>query len=60
MLFRSPAAWERAIANVRGVAEGRENMLPALIDAVHANATLGELSDAMRAAWGEHREAITL
>ncbi len=38
----------------------RRNLLPALIEAVKAYATLGEISDRLRAAWGEHRELITV
>jgi methylmalonyl-CoA mutase N-terminal domain/subunit len=37
-----------------------ENVMPALIEAVHAYATVGELADRLRAAWGEHRELITV
>ena len=37
-----------------------ENVLPPLIEAVKAYATLGEMSDRLRAAWGEHRELITV
>ena len=37
-----------------------ENLLPALIEAVKAYATVGEISDRLRAAWGEHRELITV
>jgi len=31
-----------------------------MIEAVGAYATLGEISDALRLAWGEHRELITV
>ncbi len=36
------------------------NLLPPLIDAVRAYATVGEISDRLRTAWGEHRELITV
>jgi methylmalonyl-CoA mutase N-terminal domain/subunit len=39
---------------------GGRNVLPAIIDAVKAYATVGEISDQLRAAWGEHRELITV
>ena len=39
---------------------GTENLLPPIIDAVKAHATLGEISDRLRVAWGEHRELITV
>ena len=37
-----------------------ENLMPAIIDAVKAQATLGEISDRLRSAWGEHRELLTI
>ena len=39
----------------RGAA-GSENLLPLIIDAVEAYATLGEISDAMRHVFGEQHE----
>jgi methylmalonyl-CoA mutase N-terminal domain/subunit len=33
-----------------------ENTIPAMLDACRAEATLGEICDALRAEWGEHRE----
>ena len=32
------------------------NMVPAMLDAVRAEATLGEICDALRAEWGDYRE----
>jgi len=57
---RDPAAWERALDRLDREARGSENLLPAIIEAVQAYATLGEISDRLRAAWGEHRELITV
>ena len=37
-------------------AEGTANLMPLIIDAVEAYATLGEISDAMRKVFGEQRE----
>ena len=34
--------------------------MPALIEAIRAQATVGEISDRLRVAWGEHRELITV
>ena len=36
------------------------NLLPPIIEAVAAYATVGEISDRLRAAWGVHRELITV
>ena len=52
--------WSRAMDAVAGAASGSENLLPALIDAAKAGATLGEMSDRLRACWGEHRELLTV
>jgi methylmalonyl-CoA mutase N-terminal domain/subunit len=57
---RDPAAWAAAMTRLDEAARGADNVMPALIEAVHAYATVGELSDRLRAAWGEHRELITV
>ncbi len=57
---RDPAAWSSAMARLDAAAGGGENVMPAMIEAVHAYATVGEISDHLRAAWGEHRELITV
>ena len=41
-------------------ARGQENLLPPMIDAVKAYATVGEICDLLRVVWGEHRELITV
>jgi methylmalonyl-CoA mutase N-terminal domain/subunit len=57
---RDPGAWERSLQRLEDYARGEENLLPALIEAVEAYATVGEISNRLRAAWGEHRELITV
>ena len=57
---RDPAAWTAALARVADAARGGENLMPALIEAVKAYATVGEISDVLRTAWGEHRELVTV
>ncbi|HVL53551.1 MAG TPA: methylmalonyl-CoA mutase family protein [Vitreimonas sp.] len=57
---RDPAAWEAALRGLDEAAESGENLLPPLIEAVKAYATVGEMSDRLRSAWGEHRELITV
>ncbi len=46
------AALERMVA----VARTDENLIPAMLDAARAEATLGEICDALRAEWGTYRE----
>ena len=57
---RDPAAWEAALGRLEQCARGDENLLPAMIDAVKAYATVGEICDRLRGVWGEHRELITV
>ena len=57
---RDLAAWEATLRRLEECARGSENVMPALIDAVRAHATVGEISDRLRTAWGEHRELITV
>ena len=53
---RDRSAFEQALDNVRRAAEGTGNLMPPLIRAVRAEATLGELCDALRDVWGEWEE----
>jgi methylmalonyl-CoA mutase N-terminal domain/subunit len=57
---RDPVAWAAAMDRLEAAAGSDENVMPALIEAVKAHATVGELSDRLRSAWGEHREVITV
>ncbi len=52
---RSPEPVERALAEVRRVAGGSGNLMPPILGAAAARATVGEISDALRAVFGEHR-----
>ncbi|HLX36009.1 MAG TPA: methylmalonyl-CoA mutase family protein [Candidatus Limnocylindrales bacterium] len=57
---RDVAAWEAAMRRLEEAARGFDNLLPPIIDAVRAYATVGEISDRLRTAWGVHRELITV
>jgi methylmalonyl-CoA mutase N-terminal domain/subunit len=57
---RDPARWEAALGRLDEAARGGDNVMPAIVEAVHAYATVGEISDRLRVAWGEHRELITV
>ena len=52
---RDGAAVEDALTRLRQGARGDENLMPLIIDAVRAPATLGEISDALRAEWGMYQ-----
>jgi methylmalonyl-CoA mutase N-terminal domain/subunit len=53
---RDQAAWKDAIEAVRLTATGSGNLVPPIIQAVEARATVGEIADAMRSVFGEHEE----
>jgi methylmalonyl-CoA mutase, N-terminal domain len=57
---RDPAAWAAAMDRLEATARGDGNVLPPMIDAVKAYATVGEISDRLRTAFGVHRELITV
>ena len=52
---RDQAAVERALAAVEETARGTGNLLHPMREALNARATLGEVSDRLRAVFGEHR-----
>jgi methylmalonyl-CoA mutase N-terminal domain/subunit len=53
---RGQAGWQAALAAVRSAAEGTDNLVPVIIAAVEAGATVGEIADTLRQAFGEYRE----
>ena len=57
---RDRKPWERAIADVEDTARSGENLMPRILAAVEANATVGEISDAMRKVYGEYKEAVVI
>ncbi|MXW26255.1 MAG: methylmalonyl-CoA mutase [Dehalococcoidia bacterium] len=52
---RDPEAVASAIAGLKAACEGDANLLPPILDAVRAYATLGEICGAMREVFGEYR-----
>jgi methylmalonyl-CoA mutase, N-terminal domain len=53
---RDDDAARAALARMVEVSRGEANMIPAMLDAVRAEATLGEICDALRAEWGTYTE----
>jgi methylmalonyl-CoA mutase N-terminal domain/subunit len=47
----------RTLDALRAAAAGRDNVMPALVDAVRAYATIGEICGTLRETFGEHRPA---
>jgi methylmalonyl-CoA mutase N-terminal domain/subunit len=54
---RDAATARRALDAVAEAARGTANLLPPILEAVKARATLGEVADALRAVFGEYRPA---
>jgi methylmalonyl-CoA mutase N-terminal domain/subunit len=57
---RNPGAWKTALQAVEDTARTGENLMPRILAAVEANATVGEISDAMRKVYGEYKEAVVI
>jgi methylmalonyl-CoA mutase N-terminal domain/subunit len=57
---RSGSAVRQALAAVSAAANSTENLMPPILAAVKAQATLGEISDALRDVFGEYRETVVL
>jgi methylmalonyl-CoA mutase N-terminal domain/subunit len=53
---RDASAWQTAITDVVAAARSSANLVPPIVRAVECYATLGEVSDALRGVFGEHRE----
>ncbi len=53
---RDGGAVSRALEALGVAAAGTANTMPALLDAVRAYATIGEMCDVLRAVWGEYQE----
>jgi methylmalonyl-CoA mutase N-terminal domain/subunit len=53
---RSASAVEGALAVLEQAARGESNLIPPILDAAEAYATVGEISDRLRVVFGEYRE----
>jgi methylmalonyl-CoA mutase N-terminal domain/subunit len=51
---------DRALTDLRSGAEGAENLMPLILDAVKAYATLGEICDVMRDVFGEYQATAAM
>src|SRR6202047_4887513 len=57
---RDAAKSRAALEEVERRARGKENLMPAILAAVEAYATVGEISDALRRAFGEYHESVVI
>jgi methylmalonyl-CoA mutase N-terminal domain/subunit len=56
---RSAGEWEAALAAVSRAARDGSNLVPPIVAAVDARATVGEIADTMRDVFGEFKETAT-
>ncbi|HXP15789.1 MAG TPA: methylmalonyl-CoA mutase family protein [Terriglobales bacterium] len=57
---RDPGPWKASIQQVEDAARSAENLMPRILAAAEASATVGEISDAMRKVFGEYKEAVVI
>jgi methylmalonyl-CoA mutase N-terminal domain/subunit len=57
---RSRRQLSSALTNLAKVAEANDDLMPAILHAVRAEATVGEICDVFRRVYGEYREAVSL
>ena len=57
---RDSACAKSALAELQRRAATTENLLPAILAAVEAYATIGEISDALRRVFGEYQESVVI
>jgi methylmalonyl-CoA mutase N-terminal domain/subunit len=57
---RDAGPWKDALNKVEEAAGSGENVMPRILTAVEAYATVGEISDAMRRVFGEYKEAVVI
>jgi methylmalonyl-CoA mutase N-terminal domain/subunit len=57
---RDSAKVEAALQEVEAAARSERSLMPALLDAVRAFATVGEISDTLRKVFGEYQESVVI
>ncbi len=57
---RAGAPWRSSLQALEDRARSGENLLPAIVEAVDAWATVGEIADCLRRVFGEHQETLVL
>ena len=58
--WRDAARVESALKEVEATARSDRNLMPAILEAVKAYATVGEISDALRKVFGEYQESVVI
>ena len=57
-MTRNKESLNKAMADLKKAATGKDNLMPFLIQAVKVHATLGEICDALKAVFGAYKEPL--
>ncbi len=57
---RHPGPWASALRGVEDAARDGSNLMPRILEAVEADATVGEIADVLRKVFGEYRETVVV
>jgi methylmalonyl-CoA mutase N-terminal domain/subunit len=57
---RDEGAVQRALQQVEAVARGRDNTMPAILEAVRCYSTVGEISEALQRVFGRHNTSTVV
>ena len=59
-LRRNQEPWRQSLQQLSDAAKSSDNLMPHILTAVEALATVGEIADTLRAVFGEYRETVTV
>jgi methylmalonyl-CoA mutase, N-terminal domain len=57
---RDSKPWQAGLKAIEDAARSGENLMPRILGAIEANATVGEISDTMMRVFGEYRETVVI
>jgi methylmalonyl-CoA mutase, N-terminal domain len=57
---RDQETWKQTLRQIEAAARSGSNLMPHILAAVEAHATVGEISDTMRKVFGEYQEAVVI
>jgi methylmalonyl-CoA mutase N-terminal domain/subunit len=58
--IRDNPAVDRVLGRLADAATTNENLIPLVLDCVEAYASVGEISNTLRRAWGEYKERVVI
>ncbi|MDO8490854.1 MAG: methylmalonyl-CoA mutase family protein [Dehalococcoidia bacterium] len=57
---RDNAAVQKCLGRLREEAEGRQNLMPCLVEAAKAYASIGEITRTLKGVWGSYKETVVV